>query len=86
MDDLISRAKLFNLLAPVQTLAEAYAVIQGMKTETKKKPRGHWVVKRVYDQCRKRSIQCSECGIVWSGENWKWSFCPGCGAFNRKEV
>lgn len=30
MNDLISRAELFNRLAPVQTLAEAYAVIQGM--------------------------------------------------------
>ena len=31
--DLISRGKLFNLLAPVQTLAEAYAVIQNMNPE-----------------------------------------------------
>lgn len=30
MSDLISRAELFNRLAPVQTLGEAYAVIQGM--------------------------------------------------------
>lgn len=33
MSDLISRCKLFNQLATVQTLAEAYAVIQGMDTE-----------------------------------------------------
>lgn len=33
MNDLISRCKLFNKLATVQTLAEAYAVIQGMETE-----------------------------------------------------
>ena len=33
MSDLISRCKLFNKLATVQTLAEAYAVIQGMDTE-----------------------------------------------------
>lgn len=33
MSDLISRCKLFNKLATVQTLAEAYAVIQGMETE-----------------------------------------------------
>lgn len=33
MSDLISRCKLFNQLATVQTLAEAYAVIQGMETE-----------------------------------------------------
>lgn len=32
MSDLISRCKLFNQLATVQTLAEAYAVIQGMDT------------------------------------------------------
>lgn len=30
MSDLISRAELFNRLANVQTLAEAYAVIQDM--------------------------------------------------------
>ena len=32
MSDLISRGKLFNLLAPVQTLGEAYGIIQGMPT------------------------------------------------------
>ena len=32
-NDLISRCKLFNALAPVQTLGEAYGVIQGMETE-----------------------------------------------------
>lgn len=32
MGDLISRAELFNRLATVQTLADAYAVIQGMPT------------------------------------------------------
>ena len=32
MNDLISRGKLFNLLAPVQTLGEAYGIIQGMDT------------------------------------------------------
>lgn len=33
MSDLISRCKLFNSLAKVQTLGEAYAVIQGMEAE-----------------------------------------------------
>ena len=33
MHDLISRAELFNALAPVQTLEEAYAVIQKMPTK-----------------------------------------------------
>ena len=32
MSDLISRGKLFNLLAPAQTLGEAYGIIQGMDT------------------------------------------------------
>lgn len=32
MSDLISRGKLFNLLAPVQTLGGAYGIIQGMDT------------------------------------------------------
>lgn len=32
MGDLISRGKLFNLLAPVQTLGEAYGIIQEMPT------------------------------------------------------
>lgn len=33
MSDLIHRAELFNRLAPVQTLGEAFAVIQSMDTE-----------------------------------------------------
>lgn len=32
MSDLISRCELFNRLAPVQTLGEAYGIIQGMPT------------------------------------------------------
>lgn len=32
MGDLISRGKLFNMLAPVQTLGEAYGIIQEMPT------------------------------------------------------
>ena len=32
MSDLISRCELFNRLAPVQTLGEAYGIIQGMET------------------------------------------------------
>lgn len=32
MSDLISRCELFNKLAPVQTLGEAYGIIQGMPT------------------------------------------------------
>jgi len=32
MSDLISRCELFNRLAPVQTLGEAYGTIQGMDT------------------------------------------------------
>ena len=32
MSDLISRGKLFNRLAPVQTLGEAYGIIQEMPT------------------------------------------------------
>ena len=31
MSDLISRCELFNRLAPVQTLGEAYGIIQGME-------------------------------------------------------
>ena len=33
MSDLLSRCKLFNKLATVQTLGEAYGVIQGMEPE-----------------------------------------------------
>ena len=32
MSDLISRCELFNRLAPVQTLGEAYGIIQRMET------------------------------------------------------
>lgn len=33
MNDLLSRCKLFNKLATAQTLADAFAVIQGMEPE-----------------------------------------------------
>ena len=40
-EDLISRCELFNSLAPVQTLGEAYAVIQDMPTVERKT--GEWI-------------------------------------------
>ncbi len=40
MDDLISRAELFNRLATVQTLGEAYAVIQDLPSA---QPEQRWI-------------------------------------------
>lgn len=84
-NDLISRCKLFNALAPVQTLGEAYGVIQGMKTEDAVPVvHGQWEwISSTYDRtpCEKR-YQCSKCHhetITHESDPWE-KFCPNCGA------
>lgn len=79
MNDLISRCQLFNRLATVQTIGEAYGVIQGMPTvdavpvvhgQWKEDPSGYgfWI--------------CSACGFVSeaSAADMLYKFCPVCGA------
>lgn len=83
-NDLISRCKLFNALAPVQTLGEAYGVIQGLETEDAEYVRhGYW--KTVEDWDGDEHYQCSVCGaefvlIDGSPEDNDYLFCPHCGA------
>lgn len=83
-NDLISRCKLFNALAPVQTLGEAYGVIQGLQTEDAEYVRhGYW--KTVEDWDGDEHYQCSVCGaefvlIDGSPEDNDYLFCPHCGA------
>ena len=81
MSDLMSKGELFNKLATVQTLGEAYGIIQGMETvdavpvvhgRWKEDPSGYgfWI--------------CSACGFVSeaSAANVLYKFCPHCGARN----
>ena len=83
-NDLISRCKLFNALAPVQTLGEAYGVIQGMDTVDAVPVRhGRWI--RVYSRpgvFKYLGWTCDQCGQRTGNEyapQW-YKFCPNCGA------
>ena len=80
--DLISRCELFNRLATVQTLGEAYAVIQDMPTEEQRT--GKWIIDdyddeyAVCDRCgepcatyvlgKPRDRFCKWCGVKMEGE------------------
>ena len=81
MNDLISRGKLFNLLAPVQTLGEAYGIIQGMDTvDAVPVRRGRW-------EWNGEAFICSACGNGHKGQPTimgqpMFEFCPMCGARN----
>lgn len=84
MSDLISRGKLFNLLAPVQTLGEAYGIIQEMPTVDAVPVRhGKWI--RVYSRpgvLKYLGWTCDQCGQL-NGEEYapQWfKYCPNCGA------
>ena len=84
MSDLISRGKLFNLLAPVQTLGEAYGIIQGMETVDAVTVRhGRW--ETVEDWDGDERYKCSVCGDEWflevgNPEFNNMNYCPKCGA------
>ena len=84
MSDLISRGKLFNLLAPVQTLEEAYGIIQGMETVDVVPVRhGRW-------EWDGEAFVCSACGSGYKGQPTimgqpMFEFCPMCGADMRKD-
>ena len=84
MSDLISRCQLFNSLATVQTLGEAYGVIQGMETVDAVPVRhGRW-------EWDGEAFVCSACGSGYEGQPTMmgkpmFEFCPVCGADMRKD-
>ena len=89
--DLISRCELFNRLAPVQTLGEAYSVIQDMPTEPERK-KGKWIhgremAREMIRDCTTAIFYegwtCSECGCLVEKEREPWyKYCPNCGSYN----
>ena len=75
MNDLISRCELFNKLATVQTLGEAYAVIQGMKTVDAVPVRhGRWADDTGIEGAWNYCSVCGEQSIDL------YDYCPNCGA------
>ena len=83
MSDLMSKGELFNKLATVQTLGEAYGVIQEMPTvdavpvrrgKWLKEDRGHVEYSAVCDKCGYDTFWCE-----------KSNFCPHCGADMRED-
>lgn len=81
MSDLISRGKLFNLLATVQTLGEAYGIIQGMEPVDAVPVRhGRWIDKS--GGIEGAWNYCSVCGEQAID---LYDFCPNCGADMRKD-
>lgn len=76
MTRLIDRADLFNRLATVQTLAEAFAVIQGMPEAEPK--RGFWIWDAYKD-----STACSACGHLTLIE---YDYFPSCGAYMKAKT
>ena len=76
MSDLISRGKLFNLLAPVQTLGEAYGIIQGMPTVDAVPVRhGKWV-----DDSNGIEGAWNYCSVCGEQAIDLYDYCPNCGA------
>ena len=83
MSDLISRCELFNRLAPVQTLGEAYGIIQEMPTvDAVPVVHGFWINIMEGNAFRRK---CSVCGEVFIGNSDKHDFCGCCGADMRKD-
>lgn len=89
MNDLISRAELFNALATAQDKADCFSIIQGMETIDAEPVRHeHWIEAHDNDgmdyECSNRKCQCriSYNGAKVSGD---FNYCPNCGA-NMDEV
>ena len=91
MSDLISKGELFNKLATVQTLGEAYGVIQGMDTvDAVPVRKGQWIYEErnglddETDDGRVYRIDkwwtCSECGHAKGFRKPDDKYCPNCGA------
>ena len=90
VSDLISRCKLFNKLATVQTLAEAYAVIQGMEPEDAEYVRhGRWIREYIRPGVFKYiGWTCDQCGFRNSNDYApsQDKYCKVCGAkMDKKE-
>lgn len=84
-NDLISRCKLFNALAPVQTLGEAYGVIQGMDTVDAVPVRhGRWI-QVSQDRANCNRCNCESGKMIKQGERYFPKFCPECGADMRED-
>ena len=82
MSDLISRCELFNKLAPVQTLGEAYGIIQGMETvDAVPVVHGRWI--DIDSETYTWKIRCSKCGhersMMSTGQTYPM-YCEDCGA------
>ena len=82
MSDLISRCELFNRLAPVQTLGEAYGIIQGMPTvDAVPVVHGRWI--DMDSETYTWKIRCSKCGhersMMSTGQTYPM-YCEDCGA------
>ncbi len=76
MSDLISRCELFNRLAPVQTLGEAYGIIQGMETVDAVPVRhGKWV-----DDSNGIEGAWNYCSVCGEQAIDLYDYCPNCGA------
>ena len=84
MSDLMSKGELFNKLATVQTLGEAYGIIQEMPTVDAVPVRyGRW-------EWDGEAFVCSACGSGYKGQPTMmgkpmFEFCPVCGADMRKD-
>lgn len=84
MSGLIRRAELFNELAPVQTLGEAYAVIQGLpEVDAVEVVHGWWKAVKVDEDDYKRICSC--CGEEAPFDESEdvyllYPHCPWCGA------
>lgn len=82
MSDLISRAELFNRLATVKDLGEAYGVIQFMPT-VEERERGTWKTAYLDHEAvgeRPKIFYCSVCNQCIA---YPVNFCPSCGADMR---
>lgn len=88
MSDLMSKGELFNKLATVQTLGEAYGIIQEMPTVDAVPVRhGRWKHKKdlkqfFCDQCGEPSL--TEDDVYFYGMEFP-NFCPNCGADMRED-
>ena len=83
MSDLISRCELFNRLASVQTLGEAYGIMQEMDTvDAVPVVHGFWINIMEGNALRRK---CSVCGEVFIANSDKHDFCGCCGADMRMD-
>jgi hypothetical protein len=80
--DLISRCELFNRLATVQTLGEAYAVIQDMPAEEQRT--GRWLTSD--DMYETGVCSCCRYDTREPVSCVNYAYCPNCGAKMEAET